>query len=60
MAKKEQPLTCTFFVGGVPVEKISSEQAEKMARRIGAAMSIYYTQHPDEYQKLKSSKTKAK
>ena len=53
MAKQ---LTCTFFVGGVPVEKITSEQAEKMAQRIGETMSHYYTAHPEEYSKIKSTK----
>lgn len=55
MAKQ---LTCTFFVCGVPVEKITSEQAEKMAQKIGEAMSNYYTAHPEEYSKIKGTKRK--
>lgn len=46
---KSQQLTCTFFVGGQPVEKLTEEQLDAMARRIGETMSIYYTAHPDEY-----------
>lgn len=51
MAKKE--LTCTFFVGGKPVEKLTAEQLDRMAERLGAAMSVYYTAHPEEYAKIK-------
>ena len=52
MAKAQ--LTCTFYIGGKQVDKLTSEQTKKMAEKIGEAMSIYYTQHPDEYKKLKS------
>ena len=52
MGRKNQLLTCTFYVGGKPVEKLTEEQLDAMARRLGEAMSIYYTAHPDEYIKL--------
>ena len=55
MARKEQKLTCTFFVGGKQVDKLSPDHLEKMASKLGDAMSIYYTAHIDEYQKLKSN-----
>ena len=55
MAKKE--LTCTFFVGGVQVEKLTPEQLDKMAERLGKAMSLYYTNHMDEYAKIKPTAT---
>lgn len=54
MARKEQKLTCTFFVGGKQVDKLTPEYLDKMAQRLGEAMSIYYTVHMDEYKKLKS------
>lgn len=60
MAIGKQKLTYSFFVGGKPVDKITPEQREKMARRIGEAMSIYYTAHPDEYQKIASKKLNKK
>ena len=53
MARKEQKLTCTFFVGGKQVDKLSPDHLEKMASRLGDVMSIYYTAHIDEYQRLK-------
>ena len=54
MARKEQKLTCTFFVGGKQVDKLSPEYLGKMAKRLGDAMSIYYTAHAEEYKQLKS------
>lgn len=53
MPRKEQTLTCTFFVGGVPVEKLTPEQLDKISERLGEAMSTYYTAHPEEYAKIK-------
>jgi hypothetical protein len=50
---KDTKLTVTFHVGGKQVDKLTEEQLEKMAQRVGEAMSIYYTAHPDEYRQLK-------
>lgn len=60
MAIGKQKLTYSFFVGGKPVDKITPDQREKMAQRIGEAMSIYYTAHPDEYLKIASKKLNKK
>ena len=54
MARKEQKLTCTFFVGGKQVDKLSPEHLEKMSKRLGEVMSIYYTANPEEYRNLKN------
>ena len=56
MAIEKKKLTYSFFVGGKPVDKITPEQCEKMAQRIGETMSVYYTAHPDEYQRIASKK----
>ena len=53
MARKEQKLTCTFFVWGKRVDKLSPEHLEKMSQRLGEVMSRYYTAHLDEFKKLK-------
>ena len=53
MARKEQQLTCTFFVNGQPVEKLTKEQLDTMAQRLGDTMSTYYTAHLAEYQNIK-------
>lgn len=55
MARKEQRLTCTFFVGDKQVDKLTPEHLDKMAQRLGESLSIFYTQHPDEYQQLKAT-----
>lgn len=52
MAKASKPLTCTFFVGGKQIEQFTPEQLDKMAERIGEAMSRYYSVHPEEYRVL--------
>ena len=55
MAKtKNKPLTCTFFVGGKQVEKLTDAQLEVISQRLSTAMSIYYTAHPEEYIKIKT------
>lgn len=55
MAKtKNKPLTCTFYVGGKQVEKLTEEQLEVMAQRLSTVMSAYYTAHPEEYIKIKT------
>lgn len=55
MAEKTKKLTCTFFVGGMPVKELTPEQSEKLAKRVGEAMSIYYTAHTEEYKKIKGA-----
>lgn len=55
---KGKPLTATFYIGGRQVDKLTSEQSERMAQKLSEVMSTYYTAHPDEYVKLKG-KTKS-
>jgi hypothetical protein len=51
---KQKPLTYTLYVGGKQVDKITSEQAEKMAERLSESLSTYYTAHQEEFRKLKT------
>lgn len=53
MARKPQKLIVELFVGDQKIEKLTEEQKERMAQRLSVNMSLYYTQHPDEYAKLK-------
>jgi hypothetical protein len=53
---KTKLLTCTFYVGGDQVEKLTEEQKEKMAQRLSEEMSLYYTAHPDRYLAFKEKK----
>lgn len=55
MARKEQTLTCTFFVGGKQVDRLTEEQCERMAQKVGEVLSTYYTAHPEEYRQLKTN-----
>ena len=49
---KGKPLTCTFYIGGKQVDKLTPEQCEAVAQRFSEVTSRYYTQHPEEYAKL--------
>lgn len=49
---KKNQLTVTLFVGGKQVDKLTPEQSEQMAKRLSKTMSLYYTAHSDEYQKI--------
>ena len=51
---RSKPLTVTLHIGGKQVESLTDEQAEKMAQRLSEAMSLYYSNHPDEYLKIKT------
>ena len=53
-----KPLTVTLHVGSQEIERLSDEQLEAMATRLGETMSTYYTAHPDEYKKIKGGKKK--
>ena len=55
MAEKNKTLTCTFFVGGMPVKELTPEHLDKMAQRIGETLSRYYSVHPEEYKKIKGA-----
>ena len=48
-----KPLTVTLHIGGKQVDKLTAEQCEKISQRLSETMSLYYTSHPDEYQKIK-------
>lgn len=48
-----KPLTVTLHIGGKQVDTLTPEQRERMAQRLSEKMSLYYTAHMDEYQKIK-------
>jgi hypothetical protein len=49
-----KPLTFTLHMGGKQIESLTEEQTAKMAERLSESMSLYYTAHPEEYQKIKT------
>lgn len=49
---KDTPLTVTLHIGGKQVDKLTSEQCERMAQKLSKSMSLYYTAHPEEFKKL--------
>lgn len=48
-----KPLTVTLHIGGKQVDELTDEQCEKISQRLSETMSLYYTAHIDEYQKIK-------
>lgn len=50
--RKWKPLTVEIYIGNQKVDKLPEEYLEKMCERVGAAMSAYYTAHPEEYKKI--------
>ena len=50
---KNKPLTYTFYLNGEKIDKLTEEQLDKMSENLSKAMSAYYTQHPEEYARLK-------
>jgi hypothetical protein len=46
-------LTVTLHIGNKQIEKLTPEQSERMAERLSESMSLYYTAHSEEYQKIK-------
>ena len=53
---RDTKLTVTLHIGGNQVDKLTPEQTERMAQRLSEVMSRYYTNHPEEYAKLKKQK----
>ena len=52
---RDTKLTVTLHIGGKQVETLTDEQRERVAQRMSEAVSLYYTAHPEEYQKMKGS-----
>lgn len=52
---KQKKLTVTFYIGGRRVDKLTSEQCERMAQKLSETLSVYYTAHPDEFKALKQN-----
>lgn len=50
---KSKPLTVTLHIGGKQVDTLTPEQRERVAQKLSEVVSRYYSQHPDEYLKLK-------
>ena len=50
-----KPLTVTLHIGGKQVETLTEEQRERMAQRLSETMSLYYTNHWDEFLRIKDN-----
>lgn len=50
---KDTKLTVTLHIGGKQIDKLTPEQSERMAQRLSESMSLYYSNHLEEFQKIK-------
>ena len=50
---RDTKITVTLHIGGKQVDKLTSEQSERMAQRLSETMSLYYSKNIAEYMKLK-------
>ncbi len=49
-----KPLTVTLYIGGQQIDNLTAEQCKRMARRLNDTMSLYYTNHFEEFKKIKT------
>ena len=52
MQRKTKPLTVSFHVGDKKVDSLTDEQRERIAQRLSETMSVYFTSHATEYEKI--------
>lgn len=56
MAKKEKKekkeITYSFYVGDKKVDTLTQEQCDRMCQKLSEVMSLYYSQHPEEFEAL--------
>ena len=49
MAKK---ITVKLYIGNQEIETLTEEHRKKIAERLSKEMSLYYTNNPNEYEKV--------
>ena len=54
--EKKKQLTVTFYIGGKQVEKLTTEQSERIADRLSKTMNLYYNSHLLEFKKIAKEK----
>ena len=52
LAKDKRKLTVSIHIGGERVETLTEEQRNRIAEKLSKAMSLYYSNHPEEYLKI--------
>ena len=51
---KKKPLTVTLHINGKQVDTLTEEQREIIAQKLSEVVSQYYSNHPEEYLKIKN------
>ena len=52
---KRKPITVSFYIGGKKVDKLPPEFCQKMCDKFSEVFSRYYSDHPDEWEKVKNT-----
>ena len=55
MAKQ---ITVKLYIGNQEIETLTEEHREKIAERLSKEMSLYYTNNPNEYEKVWNERIK--
>ncbi len=55
MGRKCKPITVEFYIGDKQITEITPEQWKVMSARLTESMSRYYSDHPDEWEKIKDT-----
>ena len=50
--RKKKELTVTLYIGGRQVNELTAQQIEKIQKRLGETMSVYYSLNAEEYASL--------
>ena len=54
MAKRKK-ITVSLYIGKKPVDKLPPEYVEKICQKFSEVFSRYYSDHPDEWEKIKDT-----
>ena len=54
MAKRKE-ITVSFYIGGKKVDTIPPEFTQKICKKFSEVFSRYYSEHPDEWEKIKDT-----
>lgn len=57
---KSKPLTVTLHIGDQQFDTLPDDYLERMSERLSERMSLYYSNHPEEYLKLKDTEREKK
>lgn len=52
---KKKEFTVTLYIGGKQVNELTEDQLDALSQKLSEVMSRYYSNHPEEYLKIKDN-----